>query len=99
MYRISFCFDIFLLWNNVVILIYRGVGKWILKLMQGFFDNGSGSLEPEDLTGKGTKTAFVLHCCILLDINFLADNFFIQGTEPREKKVMSHKRILWHMHC
>ncbi|XP_065865304.1 crossover junction endonuclease MUS81 [Euphorbia lathyris] len=33
----------------------KGVGKWILKLMQGFFDSGSGSSEPEDLTGKGKK--------------------------------------------
>lgn len=29
------------------------MGKWILKLLQGFFDAGSGSSEPEDLTGKG----------------------------------------------
>ncbi|KAF2323787.1 hypothetical protein GH714_036922 [Hevea brasiliensis] len=38
----------------------KGVGKWILKLMQGFFDSGSGISEPEDLTkkvkrAKGTK--------------------------------------------
>ncbi|WCJ39011.1 Crossover junction endonuclease MUS81 [Euphorbia peplus] len=33
----------------------KGVGKWILKLMQGFFDSGSGSSEPEDLTEKGNK--------------------------------------------
>ncbi|GMY22616.1 crossover junction endonuclease mus81 [Fagus crenata] len=36
----------------------KGVGKWILKLMQGFFETGSGSSdssEPEDLTGKGKK--------------------------------------------
>ncbi|KAJ9179593.1 hypothetical protein P3X46_011364 [Hevea brasiliensis] len=30
----------------------KGVGKWILKLMQGFFDSGSGISEPEDLTKK-----------------------------------------------
>jgi hypothetical protein len=35
-------------------LCYRGVGKWILRLMQGFFETGSGSSEPEDLTKKGT---------------------------------------------
>nr|POE81103.1 crossover junction endonuclease mus81 [Quercus suber] len=33
----------------------KGVGKWILKLMQGFFETGSGSSEPEDLAGKGKK--------------------------------------------
>ena len=36
-----------------MIFLYRGVGKWIVRLMQGFFDNGSGSSEPEDLTKKG----------------------------------------------
>ena len=35
-------------------LCYRGVGKWILKLMQGFFETGSGSSESEDLAGKGS---------------------------------------------
>ncbi|PRQ36473.1 hypothetical protein RchiOBHm_Chr4g0391951 [Rosa chinensis] len=30
----------------------KGVGKWILKLMQGYFDIGSGSSEPEDVTKK-----------------------------------------------
>ncbi|KAF9686409.1 hypothetical protein SADUNF_Sadunf03G0155600 [Salix dunnii] len=34
----------------------KGVGKWIVRLMQGFFDNGSGSSEPEDLTKKGKRT-------------------------------------------
>ncbi|KAL6125272.1 hypothetical protein ACLB2K_073331 [Fragaria x ananassa] len=34
----------------------KGVGKWILKLMQGFFDTGSGSSEPEDVTKKGKRT-------------------------------------------
>ncbi|XP_043811838.1 crossover junction endonuclease MUS81 isoform X3 [Manihot esculenta] len=28
------------------------VGKWVLKLMQGFFDSGSGISEPEDFTKK-----------------------------------------------
>ncbi|KAJ6414427.1 hypothetical protein OIU84_003428 [Salix udensis] len=34
----------------------KGIGKWIVRLMQGFFDNGSGSSEPEDLTKKGKRT-------------------------------------------
>ncbi|XP_057458173.1 crossover junction endonuclease MUS81 [Lotus japonicus] len=34
----------------------KGVGKMILKLMQGFFGTGSGGPEPEDLTKKGKKT-------------------------------------------
>ncbi|KAK9912942.1 hypothetical protein M0R45_036774 [Rubus argutus] len=34
----------------------KGVGKWILRLMQGFFDTGSGSSEPEDVTRKGKRT-------------------------------------------
>ncbi|KAJ4842727.1 hypothetical protein Tsubulata_046051 [Turnera subulata] len=33
----------------------RGVGKWILKLMQRYFDDGSGNSEPEDLTRKGKR--------------------------------------------
>ncbi|XP_050385475.1 crossover junction endonuclease MUS81 isoform X2 [Argentina anserina] len=33
----------------------KGVGKWILKLMQGFFDTGSGGSEPEDVTNKGRR--------------------------------------------
>ncbi|KAK4285421.1 hypothetical protein QN277_002121 [Acacia crassicarpa] len=33
----------------------KGVGKWILKLMQGFFGTGSGNSETEDLTQKGKK--------------------------------------------
>ncbi|XP_028789880.1 crossover junction endonuclease MUS81 isoform X2 [Neltuma alba] len=33
----------------------KGVGKWILKLMQGFFGTGSGNSEAEDLTKKGMK--------------------------------------------
>ncbi|XP_017985058.1 PREDICTED: crossover junction endonuclease MUS81 isoform X1 [Theobroma cacao] len=32
----------------------KGVGKWILVLMRSYFDNGSGSSEPEDVTTKGT---------------------------------------------
>ncbi|XVE90775.1 hypothetical protein DITRI_Ditri20bG0104100 [Diplodiscus trichospermus] len=32
----------------------KGVGKWILVLMRGYFDSGSGSSEPEDVTGKDT---------------------------------------------
>lgn len=34
----------------------KGVGKWILKLMRGHFDTGSGSSESEDITKKGKKT-------------------------------------------
>ncbi|RDX83056.1 Crossover junction endonuclease MUS81 [Mucuna pruriens] len=34
----------------------RGVGKMILKLMQGFFGTSSCASEPEDLTKKGKKT-------------------------------------------
>ncbi|KAL5760348.1 hypothetical protein ACOSQ2_019186 [Xanthoceras sorbifolium] len=34
----------------------KGVGKWILRLMQEFFQMGSGGSEPEDVTGKGKKT-------------------------------------------
>ncbi|KAK4841777.1 hypothetical protein QYF36_010280 [Acer negundo] len=34
----------------------KGVGKWILKLMQEFFRAGSGNSEPEDLTEKGKKS-------------------------------------------
>lgn len=30
------------------------MGKWILRLLQGFFETGSGSSEPEDLTKEGT---------------------------------------------
>lgn len=53
-------FFIFTFYNSGLIfamLIFwcRGVGKWILKLMQGFFDTGSGSSEPEDVTKKGTS--------------------------------------------
>lgn len=33
--------------------MHRCVGKWVLKLMQGFFDSGSGISEPEDFTKKG----------------------------------------------
>lgn len=33
----------------------KGVGKWIVRLMEGFFDNGSGNSEPEDLTKKGKR--------------------------------------------
>ncbi|EEF49613.1 endonuclease, putative [Ricinus communis] len=32
--------------------LIKGVGKWILKLMQGFFDGGPENSEPEDLTNK-----------------------------------------------
>ncbi|XP_048330077.2 crossover junction endonuclease MUS81 isoform X2 [Ziziphus jujuba] len=38
----------------------KGVGKWILRLMQGFFETVSGNSEPEDLAkkkGKKTKGA------------------------------------------
>lgn len=35
----------------------RGVGKWILRLMQGFFGTGSGGSEAEDLTKKGMSDA------------------------------------------
>ncbi|KAJ1409037.1 Winged helix-like DNA-binding domain superfamily [Sesbania bispinosa] len=34
----------------------KGVGKMILRLMQGFFGTGSGGSDPEDLTKKGKKT-------------------------------------------
>ncbi|KDP40494.1 hypothetical protein JCGZ_24493 [Jatropha curcas] len=34
----------------------KGVGKWILKLMQEFFNSGSGISEPEDLTKKAKRT-------------------------------------------
>ncbi|GMN53715.1 hypothetical protein TIFTF001_022837 [Ficus carica] len=34
----------------------KGVGKWILKLMQGFFKNDANISEPEDLSQKGKKT-------------------------------------------
>ncbi|OMO75886.1 hypothetical protein COLO4_25841 [Corchorus olitorius] len=34
----------------------KGVGKWILVLMRGYFESGSGSSEPEEITGKGKKT-------------------------------------------
>lgn len=40
--------------------MYRGVGKWILVLMRGYFESGSGSSEPEDVTGKGTCNSGVL---------------------------------------
>ncbi|KAB1224923.1 Crossover junction endonuclease MUS81 [Morella rubra] len=33
----------------------KGVGKWILRLMQGFFETSSGSSEPEGLTKEGKK--------------------------------------------
>ncbi|XP_014502062.1 crossover junction endonuclease MUS81 isoform X1 [Vigna radiata var. radiata] len=34
----------------------KGVGKMILRLMQGFFGTGCGGSEPEDLTKRGKKT-------------------------------------------
>ncbi|KAA8537298.1 hypothetical protein F0562_027015 [Nyssa sinensis] len=34
----------------------KGVGKWILRLMQGFFETDSDSPEQEDLTKKGKKS-------------------------------------------
>ncbi|KAK7271435.1 hypothetical protein RJT34_27341 [Clitoria ternatea] len=34
----------------------KGVGKMILKLMQGFFGTASGVSEPDDLSKKGKKT-------------------------------------------
>ncbi|XP_052172060.1 crossover junction endonuclease MUS81 isoform X2 [Diospyros lotus] len=34
----------------------KGVGKWILKLSQEFFETDSGASEHEDLTKKGKKT-------------------------------------------
>ncbi|XP_017617241.1 crossover junction endonuclease MUS81 isoform X2 [Gossypium arboreum] len=34
----------------------KGVGKWIIVLMRGYFDSGSGSSEPEEITRKGKKT-------------------------------------------
>ncbi|ESR52134.1 hypothetical protein CICLE_v10030882mg [Citrus x clementina] len=37
----------------------KGVGKWILKLMQEFFETDSGGSEPEDLTAKSKKSKAV----------------------------------------
>ncbi|TYH32805.1 hypothetical protein ES332_D13G015400v1 [Gossypium tomentosum] len=34
----------------------KGVGKWILVLMRGYFDSGSGSSESEEITRKGNNT-------------------------------------------
>lgn len=34
----------------------KGVGKWILKLMQGFFDTNSGGSEKEDATKEGKRS-------------------------------------------
>lgn len=34
----------------------KGVGKWILRLLKGFFETNSGTSEPEELTKKGKKT-------------------------------------------
>ncbi|KAM1941581.1 hypothetical protein ACFX13_029141 [Malus domestica] len=34
----------------------KGIGKWILKLMKGFFDTASDNSEPEDITKKGKRT-------------------------------------------
>ncbi|KAA3454110.1 crossover junction endonuclease MUS81 isoform X2 [Gossypium australe] len=34
----------------------KGVGKWIIVLMRGYFNSGSGSSEPEEITRKGKKT-------------------------------------------
>lgn len=34
----------------------KGVGKMMLRLMQGFFGTASGGTEPDDLTKKGKKT-------------------------------------------
>lgn len=53
---VSFFLLKFLIFNFIewFKLCYRGVGKWILKLLQGFFETGSGSSEPEDLAGKGS---------------------------------------------
>ncbi|KAE8686654.1 Crossover junction endonuclease MUS81 [Hibiscus syriacus] len=34
----------------------KGVGKWIMVLLRGYFDGGSGNSEPEDITRKGKKT-------------------------------------------
>ncbi|KAB1993241.1 hypothetical protein ES319_D13G015700v1 [Gossypium barbadense] len=34
----------------------KGVGKWILVLMRGYFDSGSGSSESEEITRKGKNT-------------------------------------------
>lgn len=41
-------------------LCTRGVGKWILKLMLGFFGTASGGSEAEDLTNKGMSL-----CCVI----------------------------------
>ncbi|XP_022743044.1 crossover junction endonuclease MUS81 isoform X2 [Durio zibethinus] len=34
----------------------KGIGKWILVLMRGYFDSGSELSEPEDITRKGKKS-------------------------------------------
>ncbi|MCI07027.1 crossover junction endonuclease MUS81-like protein, partial [Trifolium medium] len=33
-------------------MLHRGVGKMMLRLIQGFFGTGSGGTEPDDLTKK-----------------------------------------------
>ena len=40
--------------NSVFLELFgRGVGKMMLRLMQGFFGSASGGTEPDDLTKKG----------------------------------------------
>eukprot|EP00261_Vitis_vinifera_P016553 XP_010645693.1 PREDICTED: crossover junction endonuclease MUS81 isoform X3 [Vitis vinifera] len=42
-------------WNGLVYICGRGVGKWILRLMQEYFKADSGTSEPQDLSEKGKK--------------------------------------------
>ncbi|XP_038993209.1 uncharacterized protein LOC120116889 [Hibiscus syriacus] len=48
----------------------KGVGKWILVLLRGYFDGGSGSSKPEDITRKGQRK----------EKGNLANLEFLQGT-------------------
>lgn len=48
-----FSFEFYQHCQYIYLLNYRGVGKWILKLMQEFFETDSGGSEPEELTAKG----------------------------------------------
>lgn len=67
-------------------LCQRGVGKMILRLMQGFFGTGSGVSEPADnLTEKGMSVAvwflfsgifvwlyiYFVHICVLFFLSSL----------------------------
>ena len=43
----------------MVYICGRGVGKWILRLMQEYFKADSGTSEPQDLSEKGISFFFV----------------------------------------